>query len=317
MKRRALVVLLCSVSVVLGCSAQNEEPLCKSEGAISVFNSTGALQYFGARFVAGRGSSGEIELTNSTGTSIENLFVLVAFVDGSGRELLSMPFVAKVGRTEKPSYSFDRSLHQETLKGPIGPGERVTLKGSSPISTFVCPIQGIVTYTSVVTVGGNRREYQRAGWRVQTLPTAIPSQIVIPARFQDSAEGLLVRLCIDAKGNVGILAESTAQDSVLIAWLEGEFRRWTFQPELVDGSPTKVELQLLVRIQSKQNSSPLRSVKSKAIEGPFVLLDMLASDSSPGNWGVVFGDRAILTESERTIRPGGPQKSLTTWRGKW
>jgi hypothetical protein len=86
-------------------------------------------------------------------------------------------------------------------------------------------------------------------------------------------------------------------------WLEHYLSEWHFLPGTVDGKPTTGELTLVFRFSQQDVAQSLYfqppSVDAAALS--HIVVDLIFEPSWQ-KWGVLFGDRPLLTKSEAAMR---------------
>ena len=250
-------------------------------------------------FWAKRYSAGTLVVFNKSTRAIQDISLVVEYLDPSGTPILTMPFRAVVGRlTDNLAVEVANVYRMRTA---FPPNSFRSIQGTSSTVISSCPARAKVTFIRVVFDDGSVLEDAREEWHQDSAPECVSRPFDGAPLFIDdkSRIGYGLRVFISSAGTVSSIesvdGNPTAVSSPLVKFL----RAWKFQPAMRQGKPIDTELLFHVRLihETETQLNPAHPQWAHRYDTrAHIEVDLVWRGRDPVGWSVIYGDRLLQAQ---------------------
>lgn len=248
-------------------------------------------------------SSIEVDFRNRASRGIEELALVIEYLDASGEAIDQVPLFSSVNAGVPETNSSVLSPAQ-SWKRPLQPGAVASLVSvRDGVRTGRCPVRSRVTFAAVRFTGEKLQTFASPGWKLGPSPVVIPRMPDnVPDPPAPTPASVLVKLKISASGSVEDIIADRSNNAKLIGWLLDRMRDWRFHPALLNGAATESEI--AVRFLIHGRGMP-KFVEPEPFLQPVTLIQFVRSQDLFANgqsdkWTVMYG---LLSENSAPDYP--------------
>ena len=229
-----------------------------------------------------------VSIRNLAALPLRGLALVIEYADTQGQLVGIVPIV---GAAENSSSRFHVPFPFQrvaTAWQEVPPGGSVALQGTSDgILTPGYPSKATITFAIMQAADGPIQEFASRGWHLDPTPRVIPFVPVFPRERAHPPIALLVRVRINAFGQVTAVVAADNSDPRLIGILEEKMRDdLRFNPGLYDGQPVPSEVLALFRIHAERSLDFPNDTRPSS---PVVVIDLFPDPRNLGKLEVAYG----------------------------
>lgn len=225
-----------------------------------------------ARFDSYRADSeSAVSATNRTSKRATEVLILVEYLNGKDRHILSATYYGHTGNATNPIPSFLKERPILRLRAPIAPGEELYLSATSQIVTAVCPSKARVSKVVLTLEDGTRASSMVPGW--STDPFILEAQNIDVETFPSQVPvDFLASVVVDSKGHATLIKVDHSGNGVG-PWLQEQLNKWSIIPAEADSDMEERRfMNLLMRVYPSEQERMEDWSRRVGTRAPFLTL---------------------------------------------
>ena len=283
------------------------QPLCQTNNlTVEMSKEFLPLRVAGNSYIARENSAGVLTLNNGFPQPVQEVAVVVEYLDAKGKSIFSMAFAATANPLISSMWFSDNLPAQYSIaqwKKAVAPGATFTIGATSGLTSAVCPVQARATLLHVEFQNGKSLDWSAPDWQLPVQPEEIPGNLEIdmppPASLP---ENFWVRVHVPAPHGAMIPSAQiqllTGKPTPFFKQIRDQMLDWRYWFELRGGKTVDGDVLLLLRVHSPGGhpGQNIFRVTPASVPQTLGIVDIVPQ-KAPGKWAVFYGGANLVNNS--------------------